>query len=407
MLLDSLLSDEPDAPSEYSLVRVSRRAMATTFEVALPVGAHPDPIAAAEDALDLVDELEDQLTVYRDHSAVARLNAAAAAVPVQVEPRLFALFARCAVWTRETAGAFDIATGALTRAWGFCSRSGAVPGAGELVRAMRAAGFRHVVLDEVRRTVKFRVAGLELNLGAVGKGYALDRAAELLRTKWGVRSALLSGGGSSVYAIGRPPGDAGGWPVRLKHPSEPDRALGTVRLCDAGLGTSASTFQFFEYNGRKLGHLLDPRTGWPVADTASASVVAPTAAEADAMSTAAFVLGAAGAERLTRLRPALGAVVLSEVEAQKRPTPQPPPYREGVNSGNASWDPPDGAAVRRSYPPLPAGRGGGGVGLPDAVREPSASWQDASPIALFSYNLAPEVYSPPAPHGPVHADRHP
>jgi thiamine biosynthesis lipoprotein len=286
--------------------------MATTFEVAIPVGSHPDPVAAAEDALDLIDELEDQMTVFRDHSEVVRLNATAATEFVEVEPRLFELFARCAVWTRETGGAFDIATGALTKAWGFYRRDGAVPPAAELIAAMRATGFRHVVLDEARHAIKFRVAGLELNLGAVGKGYALDRAAALLQTQWGVRSALLHGGGSSAYAIGRPPGDAFGWPIRLKHPSNLDESLGVIRLRDAGLGTSAATFQFFEYNGRKLGHLLDPRTGWPAFGTASASVTAPSAAEADAMSTAAFVLGPDGAEQLTRLRPALGAVVLSE-----------------------------------------------------------------------------------------------
>jgi FAD:protein FMN transferase len=312
MLLNFLFTDEPDAPREFSLVRCSRRAMATTFEVAIPIGSHPDPVAAAEDALDLIDALEDQMTVFRDHSEVSRLNATAADAFVAVEPRLFELFSRCAVWTRETGGAFDIATGALTKAWGFYRRDGAVPPATELVDAMRATGFRHVVLDETRLAAKYRVAGLELNLGAVGKGYALDRAAELLRTKWGVRSALLHGGGSSACAIGRPPGDDRGWPIRVKHPTSPDESLGVVRLSNAGLGTSAATFQFFEYKGRRLGHLLDPRTGWPATGTLSASVVAPSAAEADAMSTAAFVLGAEGAERLTRLRPALGAVMLSD-----------------------------------------------------------------------------------------------
>jgi thiamine biosynthesis lipoprotein len=350
-----LRDDEPDAPGEYALVRVSRRAMATTFEVAVPVGTHPDPVAAAEDALDLIDDLEDRLTVYRDHSAVSRLNATAAGEFVPVEPHLFELLRRCAVWTRDTGGAFDVATGALTAAWGFHRRAAAVPPAAALVAAMRATGFRHVVLDEVRRAVKFRTAGLSLNFGAVGKGYAVDRAAELLRAKWGVRSALVHGGSSSVYAIGRPPGDPRGWPVRLRHPSEPDVSLGTVRLRDAGLGTSAATYQYFEYNGRRLGHVLDPRTGWPAADTPSASVVAPTAAEADAMSTAAFVLGADGAERLTRLRPALGAVVLG---------------------------------------PIPVGTSAADPAARDAPR-------------LFSFNLAPDVYSPPAPTGPSHAERLP
>lgn len=304
-MLELLLPDDPAPPAGYALIRVSRRAMATTFEVALPYGTR-DAIPAAEAALDLIDDLEEQLTVYRDHSELSRLNAAGSA---DVEPRLFDLLGRCAGWTRESDGAFDIATGALVKAWGFYRREGRIPNARELADAMRRSGMRHVVLNQT--AVRFRVEGLELNLGAVGKGYALDRAAELLRREWGVRSALLHGGGSSVLAIGTPPDDLRGWPVRLRHPTE-DRSLGTVYLNDRGLGTSAATFQFFEYNGRKYGHVLDPRTGRPAVGTASASATAPTAAEADAMSTAAFVAGPALADRLARTRPHLGAVVLAD-----------------------------------------------------------------------------------------------
>jgi thiamine biosynthesis lipoprotein len=319
-MLDLLfpLLDEPDAPAEFTLVRVSRRAMATTFEVAIPAGTHRAPIPAATAALDLIDELEDQMTVYRDHSEVSRLNATASDAPVVVEPELFELFSRCAGWTVETEGAFDIATGAVIKAWGFFRREGRVPEPKDRVAAMGQSGFRHVMLNPESRAVKFRVPGLELNLGAVGKGYALDRAARLLRDEWGVRSALLHAGGSSVFAMGHPPGDTRGWPIRLRHPTEPGESLGTVHLKDRGLGTSAATFQFFEYKGKQLGHLLDPRTGWPVSGTASASVTAPTAAEADAMSTAAFVLGADGTARLLRLKPHLGAVVLEDLANPER-----------------------------------------------------------------------------------------
>ncbi len=311
MLFDFLFADE-HAASEYSLVRLSRRAMATTFEIAFPVGSVSDPLAAADDALNLIDELEDQLTVYRNHSEVSRANAAAATAFVPLESRLFQLLANCAIWTRETEGAFDIATGAMTKAWGFFQRSPSVPPDDARNEAMRRTGFRHVILDATRTAMKFRVAGLELNLGAVGKGYALDRAAELLRDKWHVRSALLHAGGSSVRAIGTPPGERRGWPIRLRHPHADELSVGVVWLSNAGLGTSAATFQSFEYKGEQLGHVLDPRTGWPACGTASATVIAPTAAEADAMSTAAFVLGAAGADRLTRLRPTLSAVILPE-----------------------------------------------------------------------------------------------
>jgi FAD:protein FMN transferase len=287
---------------------MSRRAMATTFEIAIPKDSHPDPLAAAEDALDLIDQLEDQMTVYRETSEVSLINKNASCGPSPVEPRLFDLLERCSVWTRETGGTFDIATGSLTKAWGFYRREGRVPSPREQADAMARTGMRHVILN--RGTIKFRVPGVELNLGAVGKGYALDRAAELLRTKWGVRSGLLHGGTSSVYGIGRPPGEPRGWGIALRHPADDDRTLGTVWLADCALGTSAATFQYFEYNGRKHGHVLDPRTGWPAEVAASASVVAPTAAEADAMSTAAFILGAAETETLTRTRPHLGAAVL-------------------------------------------------------------------------------------------------
>ncbi|HUR54243.1 MAG TPA: FAD:protein FMN transferase, partial [Gemmataceae bacterium] len=294
---------------EFPLVRVSRRAMATRFEIDIPCG-RPDAVAAASDALDLIDDLEDQLTVFRDHSEVSRLNAAGSADAV--EANLFDLLTRCATWTRETDGAFDIATGALTKAWGFYRREGRVPTPRERSEAMAKTGMRHVILRPESRAVKFRVPGLELNLGAVGKGYALDRAAALLRDKWGIESGLLHGGGSSVYAIGHPPGDERGWPVALKHPTDEGRSLGTVYLRNNGLGVSAATFQFFEYHGRKLGHVIDPRTGWPTEGTAAAAATAPTAAEADAMSTAAFVLGPAGADRITRTRPTVGAVTLDE-----------------------------------------------------------------------------------------------
>jgi len=320
-MLDLLfpLADEPAAPpGEFVLVRISRRAMATTFEVAIPVGTHPEPIAAASAALDLIDELEDQMTVYRDHSEVSRLNETASDHAVEVEPQLYELFTRCAGWTHESEGAFDIATGAIIKEWGFFRREGRVPSPLERIEAMHRTGFRHVMLNPETRTVKYRVPGLEINLGAVGKGYALDRAAHLLRTEWGVTSALLHGGGSSVYAIGGPPGDPRGWPIRLRHPTDTSASLGTVYLRNRGLGTSAATFQFFEYKGQKLGHLLDPRTGWPAQGIDSVSVTASTAAEADAMSTAAFVVGITGTERLLRLKPGLGVVLLADADRSPR-----------------------------------------------------------------------------------------
>src|SRR5262249_11136482 len=152
--------------------------------------------------------------------------------------------------------------------------------------------------------------GLEINLGSIGKGYALDRVAELLRTEWEIGSALLHGGRSSVYAMGTEPGDSRGWVIGVRHAWDPERRLAKGRLRNRGLATSAATFQHLEYQGRKLGHILDPRTGWPAEGIASATVIAPTAAEADALSTAFFVLGIEGARRYCETHPDIGALLL-------------------------------------------------------------------------------------------------
>ncbi len=315
--LATLLEDPPELAARYHLLRVTRRAMASVFEIALPFGT-PNGLAAAEDALDLIDELESQLTVYRDTSEASALNRTAFENAVPVERRFFDLLQFAAGLTNDTAGAFDVCTGALTKAWGFYRRDGRVPSARDRADAMARSGTRHLMLDAERSTVKFRVPGLEINLGAVGKGYALDRAAERLANEWGVASALLSVGGSSVFALGHPPGDPLGWPVAVRHPWDAERRLGTVRLVDRGFGTSAATTQHFVYNNRRLGHLLDPRTGWPAEGVASASAVAPTAAEADAMSTAFYVLGADAAEEFARSRPQLGGLILPDGEDDPR-----------------------------------------------------------------------------------------
>lgn len=305
--LAALLGDEPVI--DVAVLRASRRAMATSFEVLLPF-ASPNAQPAAEAALDLIDDLEDQLTVFREHSEVSRLNATAADRAVEVSTDLFELIEFAAQVTRQTSGAFDIATGALTKAWGFYGRQGRVPTPAERAEAMARTGTRFLALDRDRRTVRYLRPGLEFNLGGIGKGYAIDRAADLLVQGWGSSSALLHGGTSSVRAVGHPPGQPRGWPVVLKHPWDEGQRLGTVYLDGNALGTSAATFQHFEYNGRTLGHLLDPRTGWPAEGVQQVSVVAPTAAEADALSTAFFVLGVEPTARFCQTRPDIGVVIL-------------------------------------------------------------------------------------------------
>jgi thiamine biosynthesis lipoprotein len=302
-------ADHASEPLQYTLLRLQRRAMATTFEVVLPFQT-PDASALASAALDQIDTLEARLSVYRDDSEISLINQIAAFEPVQVADDLFALLDHCLTLTRQTDGAFDVAAGALVKAWGFHRRQARVPTKAELIEALSRSGSRHIRLDRQRRSVALARPGVEINLGSIGKGYALDRAAELLLQRADLPSVLLHGGYSSVYAIGTPPGDDRGWPIGLRHPWNRDRQLAIVRLRDRGLGTSAATFQHLVHQGRKLGHVLDPRTGWPADTLVSATALAPSAAEADALATAFFIQGVAWTRNYCADHPEVAALLI-------------------------------------------------------------------------------------------------
>lgn len=311
--LAELLGLEDSHPSSEApnLLRFGRQAMATTFEVLLPFGT-PNAAEAATAALDEIDRLESQLTVYREASEVSRLNQLAQHAPLQVEERLFDLLSAASRLTRKTQGAFDISVGALIKAWGFYRRRGRVPSEEERAEVREKIGMEHVALDPERRSVAFLRRGLEINLGAIGKGYALDRAGRLLKEEWGIASALLHGGHSSILALGSEPGSDRGWSVGLLDPGNPSRRLGVLRVRDQGVGTSAATFQHLEHEGRRLGHILDPRTAWPAEGMSSTTVLAPTAAEADALATAFFILGVEPARVYLGEHPKRGAILLPQ-----------------------------------------------------------------------------------------------
>ena len=278
----------PESPEPFTLLRFSRRAMGTVFEIGLRWGT-PTAQAAAEAALNHIDELDAQLSIYRDDSEVSQINRRAFQEPVVIESRLFELLRSAQKLWELSRGAFDPACGALVEAWGFFRGSPRVPTEEERQTALRQCGMRFVELEPTRRTIRFRREGLKLNLGAIGKGYALDCAAALLRAEFGITAAVLTGGRSSILAIGAPPASPTGWPIGLTDPHQPECRLATVWLRDQALGTSAGTYKNFEHQGRKLHHLLDPRTGWPGNLWSSATCVARQAAAADALATACFL----------------------------------------------------------------------------------------------------------------------
>jgi FAD:protein FMN transferase len=288
--------EEPTSPAGTYLVQLARRAMACQFEVTLNAGQYDHGSSMAIEALDLVEQLEDQLTVYRDHSEISQINRTAAEGPVAIEAQLFQLLSLAVELFKMTGGAFDITAGPLSKVWGFTRRAGAIPEAADLAEALSRVGSQHLQLDADSRTIRFSQPGIGINLGAIGKGYALDRCAELFETAT-VNDFLLHGGNSSVLARGSHGAHRGqGWSVGVRNPLRPERRLGELWITDQALATSGSGSQYFIHGGRRYGHILDPRTGWPAQGVLSTTVIAPTAATADALSTAFYVMGPKAAE---------------------------------------------------------------------------------------------------------------
>ena len=298
-------------------IMLALRAMATRFELVLHEENATRLRAAGEAALREIERLEARLSLYRPTSEIARVNAQAARQPARVSPSVFGLLERARALQKESGGAFDITVAPLVRCWGFMHGKGRLPAPAEIEEARGCSGMAHVILDKQNNSVRFDKEGVMLDLGAIGKGYAIDCAAEILREA-GVTSALLHGGTSTVYGIGSPP-DAEGWKIAID--AGPDGAgasrsgpADSVLLRDNALSVSAVWGKSFEVDGKKFGHVIDPRTGWPVNNAVQAAVVLPSATETDALSTALLVMGPDGLEDIRRLRPDMQARVAAPVE---------------------------------------------------------------------------------------------
>jgi thiamine biosynthesis lipoprotein len=300
---------EADPRSEY-WIRLHRRAMACRFEITLD-DRDARHMHAARLALDEVDGIEARLTVFRESSLLSDVNRRAASEPVTVDEDLFALLWLSRDLNRDTEGAFDITTTPLSHCWGFLQREGRLPSVDAIEHARGLIGMHRVVLDRETHTVRFSREGMALNLGSIGKGWALDAIARGLVAQR-VPRALLSAGSSSVLAVGV---SREGWPIDITSAQVPGTRLARLTLHYGALGTSGAGEQFIDVDGVRYGHVLDPRTGWPASGVLSASVIADSAAVADALSTAFLVGGPALAERYCAAHPNMLALVTMDDES--------------------------------------------------------------------------------------------
>jgi thiamine biosynthesis lipoprotein len=289
LLLLLALAVTGNHPAQVQVER-SANAMGTVFSVAM-YGSDVNKLATAGDlALAEARRIDRLLSNYKPDSELSKVNAEAARKPVHVSMELFDLLLECGRVSQESEGAFDITVGPLMKAWGFFRGAGQLPGQDAIREARARVGYQNILLDPKTRTVRFQRAGVELDPGGVGKGYAVDRMAAILRQQ-GVATALISGGGSSIYGIGCPPDEVRGWPVHIADPRNDRKTAADVFLKNMSLSTSGSYEKFFWADGKVYSHIMDPRTGFPAQGTLAVSVIAPTTLASELWAKPYFILG--------------------------------------------------------------------------------------------------------------------
>lgn len=258
--------------------------MGSPFDVYLEGRALSQCRAAANAAFAEIARLEQCLSVYRSDSDLSRLNRLAHAGWTPVHPDLFQMISLARHFAEACNWAYDPTLGALIDLWGFGSGGDrtAPPSPDEIATARVRTGFRHLIVRD--GGIERGRDGMTFNFGGIGKGYAIDRAVEILQPFGITRGFVHCGSTTRVF------GDEG-FPIDIRHPREPTQTLGEVEIQNAAIATSGDSERYFVAGGQRFGHVIDGRSGFPAQAARCASVIAPTAAAADALSTAAFVRG--------------------------------------------------------------------------------------------------------------------
>jgi len=287
--LPALLAALTVAPAaRAATVKEPRGAMGSKFEI---TAVHADPEkgrAAVDAAYAEIERIEAYLSEWRDSSKVSEINRQAGIAPVEVPKELLHLVRRSLKVSALTGGAFDVTFHTVGRLWNFKSRTAPIP-AGDAIRAALAdAGYRHVVLDEAKSTVYLDRKGTRIGFGGIGKGYAANRAVFVLK-EHGVTGGAVNAGGDLVVFGNQESGKP--WRIGIANPLEKNRTFAWLETTEQSVVTSGDYENYIEVGGRRYSHILDPRTGWPVTEVRSATVVCPDGEVADALATGVSVLG--------------------------------------------------------------------------------------------------------------------
>jgi len=276
-------------PRDLLRVEGSVAAMGTGYSIVVYGDDRAKLQSVVAQGLEEARRLDQLLSNYIPDSELSDVNHRAADGPVHVSPELFQLLQACVEYSRESEGTFDITVGPLMKVWGFYKGTGHLPHRAEVRGAMNLVGYKNLILDPTAQTVRFAKKGVEIDPGGIGKGYAVDRIAKILKDN-GIDRGLVSGGGSSFY-VNETATNEKGWRVEIKNPKDTSKAVEALYLKDESMSTSGSYEKFFYAEGRIYSHIMDPRTGFPSHGMLSTSVIAPQTIDSEAWCKPYYILG--------------------------------------------------------------------------------------------------------------------
>jgi thiamine biosynthesis lipoprotein len=279
VLSETSLRTEP-----LSLVHQQRYCMGTMFDIVAYHHSEPDATRAATSAMEEIVRLDGVMSHFKADSHLSTLVREGRRGFVTVEPSLYEVIDESISFSRRSGGKFDVTIGPLLRIWKEAHANGRSPSAAEIASAKRCVGYEKIEMSAPDR-IRFDSDCLEIDLGGIGKGYAVDRAIAVLKAA-GIRHALVNAGGSSIASIGTPPGGTG-WPVRL---STRVAGRGTLLLRDNSISTSQQHLVSHAVQPGSFGEILDPESGAPTDSRMAVSVVAPSAIVSDALDTTLVLL---------------------------------------------------------------------------------------------------------------------
>lgn len=280
--------------------------MGTVIEITVAHRSEEQARTAIKAAMAEFQRIDDLMSNYKPGSTISRVNQVGSSVKIPVGEEVSRLLREAVAISIASNGAFDPTIWPVYQLWGF-DQGGKVPSPDIIAKKLDLVGYRNLDFDSYSSSVGFKIKGMGLDLGAIAKGWAVDRAMEIL-VSHGIRNAIIDAGGD-LRVIGARPGKDF-WRIGIRHPRDPGALIFSFELNDTAIVTSGDYERFFSAGDVRYHHILDPATGQPARGCQSVTVLAPTAAEADACATAAFVLGPAKGIAFLRSRSGVRGVIV-------------------------------------------------------------------------------------------------